>query len=83
MKKLAIAATCAAAALMTTGLANAAHVSADGPVSVVTAPASGKSSTSSMGAAPAMTKMVGGAAMFPSKDIVDNAVNSKDHTTLV
>jgi uncharacterized surface protein with fasciclin (FAS1) repeats len=29
------------------------------------------------------TKMVGGAAMFPSKDIVDNAVNSKDHTTLV
>jgi uncharacterized surface protein with fasciclin (FAS1) repeats len=27
--------------------------------------------------------MVGGAAMFPSKDIVDNAVNSKDHTTLV
>jgi uncharacterized surface protein with fasciclin (FAS1) repeats len=29
------------------------------------------------------TVMVGGAAMFPSKDIVDNAVNSKDHTTLV
>ncbi len=29
------------------------------------------------------TKMVGGAEMFPSKDIVDNAVNSKDHTTLV
>ena len=29
------------------------------------------------------TKMVGGAAMFPSKDIIDNAVNSKDHTTLV
>lgn len=28
-------------------------------------------------------KMVGGAAMFPSKDIVDNAVNSRDHTTLV
>jgi uncharacterized surface protein with fasciclin (FAS1) repeats len=27
--------------------------------------------------------MVGGAAMFPNKDIVDNAVNSKDHTTLV
>ncbi|MDC6350293.1 fasciclin domain-containing protein [Zeaxanthinibacter sp. PT1] len=30
-----------------------------------------------------MTKMVGGAAMYPSKDIVSNAVNSKDHTTLV
>ena len=29
------------------------------------------------------TKMVGGAAMYPTKDIVDNAVNSKDHTTLV
>jgi uncharacterized surface protein with fasciclin (FAS1) repeats len=27
--------------------------------------------------------MVGGAAMFPNKDIIDNAVNSKDHTTLV
>jgi len=29
------------------------------------------------------TKMVGGAKMYPSKDIVTNAVNSKDHTTLV
>lgn len=29
------------------------------------------------------TVMVGGAAMYPSKDIIDNAVNSKDHTTLV
>ncbi|HEX8922342.1 MAG TPA: fasciclin domain-containing protein [Pyrinomonadaceae bacterium] len=27
--------------------------------------------------------MVGGAAMFSTKDIVDNAVNSADHTTLV
>jgi uncharacterized surface protein with fasciclin (FAS1) repeats len=27
--------------------------------------------------------MVGGAAMFPTKNIVENAVNSKDHTTLV
>ncbi|MEO8298042.1 MAG: fasciclin domain-containing protein [Burkholderiales bacterium] len=26
---------------------------------------------------------VGGAPMLPSKDIIDNAVNSKDHTTLV
>src|SRR6267154_225419 len=31
----------------------------------------------------AQTKMVGGAAMYPTKDIIDNAVNSKDHTTLV
>lgn len=29
------------------------------------------------------TKMVGGAEMYPTKDIVSNAVNSKDHTTLV
>jgi uncharacterized surface protein with fasciclin (FAS1) repeats len=29
------------------------------------------------------TVEVGGAAMFPSKNIVENAVNSKDHTTLV
>jgi uncharacterized surface protein with fasciclin (FAS1) repeats len=27
--------------------------------------------------------MVGGEAMFKTKDIIDNAVNSKDHTTLV
>jgi uncharacterized surface protein with fasciclin (FAS1) repeats len=29
------------------------------------------------------TKMVGGAEMSPSKNIIENAVNSKDHTTLV
>src|SRR6201986_4187138 len=29
------------------------------------------------------TVEVGGAAMYPSKNIVENAVNSKDHTTLV
>ena len=31
----------------------------------------------------AMDPMVGGAPMYPSKNIVENAVNSKDHTTLV
>src|SRR5271163_1925487 len=35
------------------------------------------------GAMAAMDPMVGGAAMYPSKNIVENAVNSKDHTTLV
>src|SRR5712675_78151 len=30
-----------------------------------------------------MNPMVGGASMLKSKDIVDNAVNSADHTTLV
>jgi uncharacterized surface protein with fasciclin (FAS1) repeats len=36
-------------------------------------------------AVPAMAKnpMVGGAAMYPNRTIVANAVNSKDHTTLV
>jgi uncharacterized surface protein with fasciclin (FAS1) repeats len=29
------------------------------------------------------TVMVGGMAMYPAKNIVENAVNSKDHTTLV
>lgn len=38
-------------------------------------------STATMGAAG--TKMVGGAPMYPTRDIVDNAVNSRDHTTLV
>ncbi len=42
--------------------------------------------TAAMAAAavPAMAQvMVGGAPMLASKDIIDNAVNSKDHTTLV
>jgi uncharacterized surface protein with fasciclin (FAS1) repeats len=38
-------------------------------------------SSSSMAAS--TPPMVGGAAMYPNKDIIDNAVNSKDHTTLV
>ena len=42
--------------------------------------------TSTLGAparAAEKTVMVGGAAMLPSKNIIQNAVNSKDHTTLV
>ena len=35
------------------------------------------------GAIAATDPMVGGAAMYPPKNIVENAVNSKDHTTLV
>ena len=35
------------------------------------------------GAMAAMDPMVGGAPMYPTKNIVENAVNSKDHTTLV
>jgi len=36
-----------------------------------------------IGLAQEKTVMVGGAAMYPSKTIVDNAIHSKDHTTLV
>lgn len=37
-----------------------------------------------LGAASALAQVtVGGAMMSPTKDIIDNAVNSKDHTTLV
>jgi uncharacterized surface protein with fasciclin (FAS1) repeats len=35
------------------------------------------------GAMAAMDPMVGGAAMYPTRNIVQNAVNSRDHTTLV
>jgi uncharacterized surface protein with fasciclin (FAS1) repeats len=35
------------------------------------------------GTALAADPMVGGAAMYPNKNIIQNAVNSKDHTTLV
>ncbi len=31
----------------------------------------------------AKNPMVGGAAMYPTKNIIENAVNSRDHTTLV
>lgn len=38
---------------------------------------------SAIGSYAQKTVMVGGAAMYPAKNIVENAVNSKDHTTLV
>lgn len=40
-------------------------------------------STASMAEMMSNTVMVGGAEMYPSKNIVENALNSKDHTTLV
>ncbi|QYU69640.1 fasciclin domain-containing protein [Leptolyngbya sp. 15MV] len=42
----------------------------------------GMSSTASS-ASTSQTVMVGGAAMFPTRNIIENAVNSADHTTLV
>ena len=47
------------------------------PLSACTTMAGG-----SAGAA-ASTTMVGGAQMYPTKNIIENAVNSRDHTTLV
>ncbi len=41
------------------------------------------SASAQQGAAKEKTVMVGGAEMYPSKNIVENAVNSADHTTLV
>ncbi|WP_034455824.1 fasciclin domain-containing protein [Buttiauxella noackiae] len=40
-------------------------------------------SAAGMAAVMSDSVMVGGAAMYPSKNIVENALNSKDHTTLV
>lgn len=36
-----------------------------------------------MAAGQHMDPMVGGAAMYPSRNIIENAIHSKDHTTLV
>lgn len=43
----------------------------------------GAIAATSVAARAADTVMVGGAPMYPAKNIVENAVNSKDHTTLV
>lgn len=45
--------------------------------------ANGSASAQMMNKKDSMNPMVGGAAMLRSRDIVDNAVNSADHTTLV
>src|SRR5271163_5215945 len=58
--------------------AGVAILAASAAVPSAFAQTSGSSSMSSE-----HTVMVGGAAMYPSKNIIDNAVNSKDHTTLV
>ncbi|WP_420131496.1 fasciclin domain-containing protein [Rhodopseudomonas sp.] len=50
---------------------------------VVTTPASAEDKMMKKSAMSGDTVMVGGAPMYPSKNIVENAVNSKDHTTLV
>ncbi len=49
------------------------------PPAEAPAPAEGSSSSTMM----EQSVMVGGAAMYPSRTIIENAVNSADHTTLV
>jgi uncharacterized surface protein with fasciclin (FAS1) repeats len=51
--------------------------------SVAMLPLAAGAQSMSSGMAASTDPMVGGAAMYPSKNIVQNAVNSKDHTTLV
>lgn len=46
-------------------------------------PLAGCTTMNEGGAELAATTMVGGAEMFPSRNIIENAVNSRDHTTLV
>lgn len=58
---------------------------AAGVAALLSACAGGMNSGGMAGSSMSSTSsvMVGGAPMYPSKDIIDNAVNSKDHTTLV
>ena len=68
----AVAASCSAKPAADTAAAEVAPAEA---MPVTSAPAEA--------AAPAANPMVGGAEMLASRDIIDNAVNSADHTTLV
>jgi len=53
------------------------------PATSATSTPTDSTTTAPMAKTNEKTVMVGGAAMYPSKNIVENAVNSKDHTTLV
>lgn len=72
-----IIAACAASLLATAALAEGygRGVQVDQNASVA--------GSMAMGASGMTNPMVGGAPMYATKDIVDNAVNSRDHTTLV
>jgi uncharacterized surface protein with fasciclin (FAS1) repeats len=64
-------------------LLSAAAIGALTLTAVVTAPVQAQDKMTKSEMSGEKTVMVGGAAIFPSKNIVQNAVNSKDHTTLV
>jgi uncharacterized surface protein with fasciclin (FAS1) repeats len=64
-------------------LLSAAALSALALTTAVVAPASAQDKMMKSEMSGEKTVMVGGAAMLPSKNIVENAAKSKDHTTLV
>jgi uncharacterized surface protein with fasciclin (FAS1) repeats len=64
-------------------LLSAAAFGALALTAAVVAPASAQDKMMKSEMSGEKTVMVGGAAMFPSKNIIENAVKSKDHTTLV
>ena len=81
MNKTLIATAILAACMAT---ACSAKTDADSaPAMGETAPDAEMPAATEAAAMPAANPMVGGAEMFADKDIIDNAVNSKDHTTLV
>ena len=53
------------------------------PMADTAAPAADMAPAAEPAAMPVTNPIVGGAEMLATKDIIDNAVNSKDHTTLV
>jgi uncharacterized surface protein with fasciclin (FAS1) repeats len=61
----------------------AAMPAADAPAETAAMPAATPADTSADAGMAMQNPMVGGAPMYAEKDIIDNAVNSKDHTTLV
>jgi len=77
----ALVATCALAACATgdgnmkSGMSSEASMSSDSMSNGMSMPSDGSMSM--------QNPMVGGAAMYPNKNIVENAMNSRDHTTLV
>jgi uncharacterized surface protein with fasciclin (FAS1) repeats len=64
-------------------LLSAAAIGALALTSAVDAPAIAQDKMMKSEMSGEKTVMVGGAPMYPSKNIIENAVNSKDHTTLV
>lgn len=78
--KFNVASAALGAAMLISGCAmnSGANAGADTSVATHTMPMSATPM-----AGPEHTVTVGGAAMYPSKNIIENAVNSRDHTTLV